>query len=83
MEGKSERRVLRKAEPTGEPDIPYRAVFGDVSKIIDAARETRKRPAPGLVYPIPMGSSPSPAMKSALTWILWMCIATSLPCCSS
>ena len=43
LEDRPERRVLRKAEPTGEPDIPYWAVFGDVSKIIDAARESAAR----------------------------------------
>ena len=34
---------MRKAATTGGLDAPYRAVFGDVSKIIDAARESAAR----------------------------------------
>ena len=40
---KPERRIVRKTVTTGELDAPYRAVFGDVSKIIDAARESAVR----------------------------------------
>ena len=39
----SERRMVKKTAPTGGLDAPYRAVFGDVSKIIDAARESAAR----------------------------------------
>ena len=40
---KAERRVVRKTGTTGELDAPYQAVFGDVSKIIDAARDSAAR----------------------------------------
>ena len=40
---KPERRAVRKTVTTGGLDAPYRAVFGDVSKIIDAARESAAR----------------------------------------
>ena len=40
---KSERRMVKKTAPNGGLDAPYRAVFGDVSKIIDAARESAAR----------------------------------------
>ena len=39
----SERRMVKKTAPNGGLDAPYRAVFGDVSKIIDAARESAAR----------------------------------------
>ena len=38
-----ERRVVKRTVTTGGLDAPYRAVFGDVSKIIDAARESAAR----------------------------------------
>ena len=38
-----ERRVVKRTVTTGELDSPYRTVFGDVSKIIDAARESAAR----------------------------------------
>ena len=34
---------MKKMAPTGALEAPYRAVFGDVSKIIDAARESAAR----------------------------------------
>ena len=40
---KSERRMVKKMVPTGGLDAPYLSVFGDVSKIIDAARESAAR----------------------------------------
>ena len=40
---KPERRLVEKTATTGGLDAPYRAVFGDVSKIIDAARESAVR----------------------------------------
>ena len=40
---KPERRAVRKTVKTGRLDAPYQAVFGDVSKIIDAARESAVR----------------------------------------
>ena len=40
---RAERRIVRKTATTGGLDAPYRAVFGDVSKIIDAARESAAR----------------------------------------
>ena len=40
---KPERRVVKRTARTGGLDAPYRAVFGDVSKIIDAARESAAR----------------------------------------
>ena len=40
---KSEQRAVEKTVTTGGLDAPYRAVFGDVSKIIDAARESAAR----------------------------------------
>ena len=36
-------RAVRKTVTTGGLDAPYRAVFGDVSKIIDAARDSAAR----------------------------------------
>ena len=39
----SARRMVKKTASTGGLDAPYRAVFGDVSKIIDAARESAAR----------------------------------------
>ena len=39
----SARRMVKKTAPTGGLDAPYQAVFGDVSKIIDAARESAAR----------------------------------------
>ena len=41
-EGPGERAV-RKLTATGQPDASYQAVFGDVSRIIDAARESAAR----------------------------------------
>ena len=38
-----EDRSIRKTTTPGELDFPYQAVFGDVSKIIDAARESVAR----------------------------------------
>ena len=38
-----ERRLSEKTATTGGLDAPYRAVFGDVSKIIDAARDSAAR----------------------------------------
>ena len=38
-----ERRIVKRTATTGGLDAPYRAVFGDVSKIIDAARESAVR----------------------------------------
>ena len=43
MPEKPEQRAVRKTTTTGGLDAPYRAVFGDVSKIIDAARESAAR----------------------------------------
>ena len=43
MPEKAKRPVVKKTVTTGELDAPYRAVFGDVSKIIDAARESAAR----------------------------------------
>ena len=43
MPEKPEQRAVRKTVATGGLDAPYRAVFGDVSKIIDAARESAAR----------------------------------------
>ena len=40
---KPERRAVRKTVTTGGLDAPYQAVFGDVSKIIDAARDSAAR----------------------------------------
>ena len=40
---KPEQRAVRKTATTGGLDAPYRAVFGDVSKIIDAARDSAAR----------------------------------------
>ena len=40
---KPERRIAERTATTGGLDAPYRAVFGDVSKIIDAARESAAR----------------------------------------
>ena len=40
---REERRIVRKTPTTGGLDAGYRAVFGDVSKIIDAARESAAR----------------------------------------
>ena len=43
MPDRAERRIVRKTATTGALDAPYRSVFGDVSKIIDAARESAAR----------------------------------------
>ena len=43
MRKKSEEQVVTEIATTGGPDAPYEAVFGDVSKIIDAARESAAR----------------------------------------
>ena len=43
MPEKPGQRAVRKTVATGGLDAPYRAVFGDVSKIIDAARESAAR----------------------------------------
>ena len=43
MPEKPEQRAVRNTVTTGGLDAPYRAVFGDVSKIIDAARESAAR----------------------------------------
>ena len=43
MPEKPEQRAVRKTVATSGLDAPYRAVFGDVSKIIDAARESVAR----------------------------------------
>ena len=40
---REERRIVRKTATTGGLDAGYRAVFGDVSKIIDAARDSAAR----------------------------------------
>ena len=40
---KPEQRAVEKMVTTGGLDAPYRAVFGDVSKIIDTARESAAR----------------------------------------
>ena len=43
MPDEAQKRLMRKAATTGVLDAGYRAVFGDVSKIIDAARESAAR----------------------------------------
>ena len=43
MPDRAERRIAKRTVITGAHDAPYRAVFGDVSKIIDAARESAAR----------------------------------------
>ncbi len=43
MRKKSEEQVVTEIATAGGPDAPYEAVFGDVSKIIDAARESAAR----------------------------------------
>ena len=43
MPDRAERRIVRKTATTGALDAPYRSVFGDVSKIIDAARDSAAR----------------------------------------
>ena len=43
MPEKPGQRAVRKTVATGGLDAPYRAVFGDVSEIIDAARESAAR----------------------------------------
>ena len=43
MPEKLGQRAVRKTVATGGLDAPYRAVFGDVSEIIDAARESAAR----------------------------------------
>ena len=43
MPDRPEQRAVRKTGPTGGLDVPYQTVFGDVSKIIDAARESAAR----------------------------------------
>ena len=40
---KAREPIVKEITTTGEPDAPYQAVFGDVSKIIDAARESAAR----------------------------------------
>ena len=43
MLDETERQVVKRTGTTGGLDTPYRAVFGDVSKIIDAARDSAAR----------------------------------------
>ena len=43
MRKKWEEQVVTEIAATGEPDASYQAVFGDVSKIIDVARESAAR----------------------------------------
>ena len=43
MPDRPERRIVRKTATTGALDARYRSVFGDVSKIIDAARDSAAR----------------------------------------
>ncbi len=43
MPDRPEQRAVRKTGTTGGLDVPYQTVFGDVSKIIDAARESAAR----------------------------------------
>ena len=43
MQNIPEDRLLSKTVTTGELDVPYQAVFGDVSKIVDAAKESAAR----------------------------------------
>ena len=43
MMEKAREPIVKEITTTGEPDAPYQAVFGDVSKIIDAARESAAR----------------------------------------
>ena len=43
MSKKPQEPIVTEIATTGEPDAPYQAVFGDVSKIIDAARESAAR----------------------------------------
>ena len=40
MKEKVEGRIVTEMATSGEPDANYQAVFGDVSRIIDAARES-------------------------------------------
>ena len=43
MKEKVEERIVTEMAATGEPDADYQAVFGDVSRILDAARESAAR----------------------------------------
>ena len=43
MKEKVEERIVTEMAATGEPDAPYQAVFGDVPRIIDAARKSAAR----------------------------------------
>ena len=43
MQGNQEERFIKKTLTTGELEIPYQAVFGDASKIIDGARDSVAR----------------------------------------
>ena len=43
MPDRAERRITKRTVTTGALDAPYRAVFGDVSNIVDAARESAAR----------------------------------------
>ena len=40
MAERAEERVMEKTVAAGELDAPYQVVFGDVSKIVDAARDS-------------------------------------------
>ena len=43
MPDRAERQIAKRTATSGALDAPYRAVFGDVSNIIDAARESAAR----------------------------------------
>ena len=43
MAERAEERVMKKTVAAGELDAPYQVVFGDVSKIVDAARDSATR----------------------------------------
>ena len=43
MAERAEERVMKKTVAAGELDAPYQMVFGDVSKIVDAARDSATR----------------------------------------
>ena len=43
MPNRAERQIAKRTATSGALDAPYRAVFGDVSNIVDAARESAAR----------------------------------------
>ena len=43
MAERAEERVMKKTVAAGELDAPYQVVFGDVSKIVDAAKDSATR----------------------------------------